>query len=331
VSGHRLWRLGWSILVAFSAASRAVAEPAHAAHIEWLAPASCPSVETLRSAVGRLLGESLHEGSALEAKAQVSHDNDDRFTLVLSIKTAEGEGTRSVRADTCSGVLDIAAFSIALAINPELDAPRPPEASAPAPEKPEPEPEAPPMAAIGAPHEATPPSEPAAATPPTELWFGAAGVLDSSLMPSPAWGLRGFGDVRLAGKLRLGLSGELFLPQTREIPGGGGDFSLWLLGAHACYQTTLGVPFAGCATFEAGRLSGEGRGVPDQLRQRSPLWLPGASLVALPALSRSLTGVVGVSGRFPVQRDRFVVKAGQLLRVPAFSLEVWAGIAFRAL
>jgi len=276
-----------------------------------------------------LLGEPLSEGSALEAVAQVSHDEDGRFTLVLDIKTAEGEGTRSLRADTCDGLLDLAAFSIALAINPDLEAAGPTkEASA---EPPRLEPTPPPAAA---PPRETPAgrSQPDPKSAPPELWLGAAGVLDTALLPRTAWGLRGFADVLVAGKLRLGLSGSLFLPQTRQIAGGaGGDFSLWLLGVHACYQAALGVPLAGCATLESGRLSGEGRGVPNELSQHSQLWMPGVSVLAAPALARSVAAVVGVSGRFPTRRDRFVVKSGELLKIPAWSLEVWMGIGFRAL
>jgi hypothetical protein len=150
-------------------------------------------------------------------------------------------------------------------------------------------------------------------------------------LPRTASGLRGSADVLVAGKLRLGLSGALFVPQTRQIAGGAGDFSLWLLGAHACYQVALAVPLAGCATLESGRLSGEGRAVPNELSQHSQLWMPGVSLLAAPALARSVAAVVGVSGRFPTRRDRFVVKSGELLKIPAWSLEVWAGIGFRAL
>jgi hypothetical protein len=309
----------------------------HAAHLEWTAPDGCPQTDELHSAVERLLGEPLVQGAELEARGRVTHDDDARYTLVLTVQTPEGEGTRSVRADSCEGILDIAAFSIALAINPELSTATPPEESGPsAPPQPEPrsEPEPAPPTASDSAHEPTrvaaPEPEPAPPKAP-ELWFGAGGVVDSSLLPSPAAGFTGFADVRILGQLRFGLSGQIFLPQSHDISGGGGRFSMWLADAHACWQTAFGVALAACANFQVGAVHGTGHAVPEILSQDSRLWLPGASVLAFPSFSRSWSGVLGASARVPLQRDKFVVHAGQLHEIPGFSVEVWAGVMLRAL
>lgn len=311
---------------------------AHAASVEWKAPAVCPDAAALRAAVERLLGEPLLEGDAFRAKADVTLDDDARFTLVLSVRTPEGEGTRTVRADTCDGILNIAAFGIALALNPDLAATTPlPEASVePAPSAapvPPPEPRAPSAPSEPATPPPSPPPAPAErARAPAELWVGGHGFIDSSLLPSASVGLGALADAVLFERFRVGLGGQLAAPQTHYLnAGSGGSFSFWSLDVHACGQLQLTVPLAVCPTFRAGSLRGQGRRVQPALTQESRLLAPGLTMLSLPALSRRFSAVLGLSALFPLERDIFVVHAGPVHQVPAFSLELSAGVVWRAL
>jgi hypothetical protein len=333
VAGQRLSLVPLSLLAAaiFCAAPSV---SAHTAQLEWSAPPSCPDAAELRSRVERLLGAPLSEGRTFEARAEVSEDGDARFTLTLSVRTPDGEGTRRVRADTCEAALNVAAFAIALAMNPELaNTASPPDGTAELvapPATPTPPPASSPRPAEE-PAQRPAPAEPPRRTPPPELWFAARAVLDTSLLPSPAAGFGALADVLFLEHIRAGLGGTWFVPQTHYLETGqGGHFSLWSLEAHVCWQERIGIPLAACPTFQFGRLYGEGRAVSPRLDQQSTLWMPGLRLLALPPLSRDFSLVAGATGSFPLERDSFVVNAGTVHEIPAFSLEIWVGVAVRA-
>jgi hypothetical protein len=308
---------------------------ARGARLEWEAPPACAGGDALRAAVERLLGGPLEAGGTFEAHARVTLDEDRAFTLVLSVRTPEGEGTRSVRADRCDALLNVAAFSIALAINPELDqtarpvdgtteiTPLPPPPSRPAQRRP--------PRRMSSERATTPPLARSKSVP-AELWMAAHGVADSSLLPSPGGGPGATLEAALFGAIRIGVSGAWFVPQTRYLDSGsGGEFSLWTLGLHACGQAELGVRLAACPTLRVGTLHGQGRGVAERLSQKSQVLAPGLTLMALPELSERVSAFVGVAGIFPLRRDVFVVNAGPVHEIPAFSLQLLAGLSFRAL
>ena len=315
-TGVARWNIGsWPLLVGAGAFLSPAGVSAHAAHLEWTAPAICPDAMALRTAVERLLGEPLLEGDAFEARARVTLDPDASFTLVLDVRTPEGEGTRTVRAETCEGALNVAAFGIALAINPELAATTssPEDAREPAP----PLPPVPPPPAPPTEPELRPPSNPSPAPAPprasvAELWTGAQAIVDTSLLPSPAVGFGLSVDVLLGGHFRLGGSGELFIPQRHDVASGeGGLFSLWSLHVRACYEERLGVAVAACPTLQIAQVEGEGRGASPRLTQQSLVLAPGASVLVLPNLSRRLAAVLAASIVFPVKHDTFVVNAAR--------------------
>jgi hypothetical protein len=330
---RRLQLASGSLLVAKGVFFAAPPAFAHAAHLEWSAPPACPGLTELRAQVERLLGEALVEGRAFEAKAEVTPDEDQKFTLVLSVRTPEGEGTRRVRAETCEAALNVAAFGIALAINPELAVTaNPPDAAtgivaspAPTPAPVAPPPEEP--AHRPAPPRATPPS-----TPSPEVWLGARALLDTSLLPSPAAAFGAFADILVLEHIRAGFGGSWFVPQTHTLETGqGGLFSLWMLDVHACWQGRLGIPIAACPSFQFGRLSGEGRGVSPRLTQESWVLAPGLSVLMLPRVSNRVSVIAGASASFPLKHDSFVVNAGTVHEIPVVTLELWAGVALRAL
>ena len=317
---------------------------ARSAHFEWTAPPECASVETLRARVEGVLGEDLSEGDAFDASASVTRDTGGSFTLTLSVRTADSTGTRTVHADDCASLLQVAAFSIALALNPELAAAvSPPVAESAEPPKatplaPEPRATTPPPPAAPKPQAAdedapltTDPSaqnsEPA---PAPELWFAGHALFDSSLLPHPASGLEALGEVLLFERIRLGLGGEAFLPQLKRGATGGGYFTLWSLDAHACVQGRFGIVLGACPTFRLAQEHAAGRGVVPALRQTAWVPAPGMTLLALAALSPRLAASLRATGVVTLDRATFVIRSGQVHAIPDFSFELALGMVVRA-
>jgi hypothetical protein len=304
------------------------------AHLEWNGPAECSDTAALHAAVERLLDEPLSDGDAFSAKASVVEAANGRFTLNLSIRTPEGEGTRAVEADSCKTLLNVAAFSIALALNPDLAA---------APEQPgravAAEPDAEPSATPSGPPAAPTSTVPSAAVhdtqvpehgKPAALWFAAHAVIDTSLLPAVAAGGEALGELVLSERVRFGLGGAAFVPQTTLSEAGGGHFSLWSLEGHVCAQAPFGVELGLCPTFHLAHVHGEGRGVAPRLSQSSWVPAPGIVLLALAEWSPHLAASLRATGLFPLNRDTFVIHAGPVHKIPAFSGELALGVAVRA-
>jgi len=331
------YKLSISALLALAACSLTRSAHAEAARLAWNAPPGCPPETALRAEVARLLGEATVEGGGFDATADVTAEDAAHFTLVLRVRTAGGAGTRTLNAQTCDSLLNVAAFSIALAVNPDLataaedaapakpreESPKPP---APAPTEP---PAAPPVAEP--PAQAPPPELAGAPSPPPELWFGARFSWDSSLMPSPAYGAGVTADTVLFEVLRLGLAGQVFLPQKELLSSGtGGYFTLWTLEGHACYEVAPRAALALCPLVQWGVMHGSGRGVALQLEQTSTFFAPGAALLARVPLAPPWAVVLGMSALVPLSHDKFVVNAGQVHEIPSFSAQGLLGVEGRA-
>ncbi len=311
---------------------------ARSAHLEWNAPAGCADTAALRAAVERLLDEPLSEGDEFRAQATVARASDGSFTLTLSIRTPDDLGTRTVEANDCEALLHVAAFSIALALNPGLaensnGAPEPAASAPPPTSEPAPASVTKPPAPL-APPAPPPPTAPerSSARPlaqPTNLWFSALGVIDSSLLPAWAPGFAALGELSLLERYRVGLGGAAFVPQTTTSADGGGHFSLWSLEAHACAQARVGVELGACPTFQLAHVQGEGRNVTPRLSQQAWVPAPGLTLFAARELTQRLAGSWRVTGIFPLNHDAFVVHAGPVHTIPHFSAELAVGLAVR--
>jgi hypothetical protein len=354
--------VGWLALVVTGVTALARPARAYSLELEWDAPRACPDLGDLHLAVERLLGETLLEGAASRAVARVTQDDDGRFTLALAIRTPDGEGKRDVRTDSCANALDIAAFAIALALNPELrvDGPTSGRTS-----------NAPAAALAASPRSTrassdfestgtTAPSagstalvarldsdrsrepEPGVVLPPNErnrggasraphapeVWLGAHALLDSSFLPTPALGMSITAELRIGGWMRLGVRPALFLPQEDELESGaGGRFTLWSAEVYGC--AAFGA-MAVCPLFQYGVLHGTGRNVVPTLEQSSRIYAPGAALLGSLGVTRSTEARLGLAGLFPLSRDVFTVQDGKVHEVPSVSLEVSLGAATRA-
>jgi hypothetical protein len=70
--------------------------------------------------------------------------------------------------------------------------------------------------------------------------------------------------------------------------------------------------------------------VEERLEQRSTLLAPGGAVFGRLTVAKDVVAVAGVSGLFPLSRDQFVVNAGQVHEIPAFSLQAQLGLEIRA-
>jgi hypothetical protein len=189
-------------------------------HIEWVAPAGCPSHEEILGVVERILGSSALQ-SAVDARVTVTQD-EGGFHAEVTVTASGATSTRSVNGESCRAVGDAAALIVALAANPAASA----EDAVPA-----------------SPAPAHPPSiEPVASAPNPERRRTA--FLDASLFVDlgslPSTGLGGeFG----VGWNPLHLDVEIvaaFLASQRatlaSIPSQGADLRFARVGARACYE-----------------------------------------------------------------------------------------------
>jgi hypothetical protein len=288
----------------------------------------------------------LGEDELLGAEASVVHDADGRFTLVLSIRTRETQGTRTVRADDCASLLDVAAFAVALTINPELALDREPASAAKganAVTQAE-SPKAPPSDGIVTdrskqlvpvlPRRLLPTRgsvvSPSSSAVSPEYWLGVQIAADTSLLPRQSVGGAVSADVLLFDWFRAGVLGKLFARQQATLTTGrGGEFWRWALEGRACYQSRASVRVGLCPTFQFGVEHGKGVGVAQSLGAKSTIYGPGAALLGFFPMSRRVATSLGLETVFPLSRDVFRVRAGPVHEIPAFSLEFALAVQFR--
>lgn len=302
--------------------------------VEWTAPAECPDRTALMAELGRLLGEAGLRSGPFTAVAQVTSHPAHGFELELHFSTADGSGTRHFQAADCHALVRLAAFSIALAIDPTVGAggtPPPPPASAdPAPTQSSTV--APAAASIAKPSVGpivTPSDSPSPPAPQARdgFWLGAQVVGDSALMPHPGAGLSLWGHRSWSQQaLRLGLSAEWFLPQSEVLPtGGGGEFSLWLVEARGCYGRGQQLQLALCPTLTSGLEIGEGIDVEGARTQRSWFLAPGLALLGVARPGARWLSTLEAQVLFPFPRDEFVVRGAPVHRLPTVSLQISVG------
>ncbi len=155
----------FALIVAAAATCTATAAQADEArteriHLDYSAPVGCPSEQEFEARVHARTHRVQFAPNEKEARVfDVRLEKGSPATGRVTVRRAQSaEGTRNVRADTCSDVADALALVVALAVDPTaLSAP--PPAPAPAVE--------PPPVVDVAPHAPTPPQPPATEPPST--------------------------------------------------------------------------------------------------------------------------------------------------------------------
>ncbi len=241
-------------------------EPQARFELSWQAPDGCPEETAFRNQVLRLAGNDTQPESALQAKVNIERSAADSFKLTLQTESEGRSGTRVLEGNSCGAVVDAAALTLALILNPEA-------------------------VALGA--NAAPPSDPRVDVPPppkkSEPFRPSQGPrvrfvagpelgMQAGTMPSfgPSFALSfGLG----VGDGWAWLSGNFAPPQHPTVEGypdaGGSLFSIsgTALGCWDVASEALVV--APCAGAELSWVRGEGEGVSDP--QAAAVYWPSAA------------------------------------------------------
>jgi hypothetical protein len=242
-------------------------EPQAQFELSWQAPEECPEETAFRNQVLRLAGHDTQPESALQAKVSIERSAADSFKLTLQTESEGRSGTRVLQGSSCGAVVDAAALTLALILNPEAVAEG---ANAPPP---------PDDARVDAP---PPPkkSEPFRPSQRARLRFvgGPELGLQAGTMPSfgPSFGLSfGLG----VGDGWAWLTGNFAPPQHPTVeghPDAGGSLFMISGTALGCWDVASNaLVLAPCAGAELSWVRGEGEGVSDP--QAAGVYWPSAA------------------------------------------------------
>jgi hypothetical protein len=287
-----------------------MATPTPPVHLEWVAPAGCPSHGEILEAIERTVGAGAR-GGAVDARVIVTA-GERELRAELTVSASGATSTRSLTGESCRAIADAATLVIALAANPDAV----PLASPPAPPPP-----APPTSA------AAPPPVPRRA-----VFVEASFLVDSAILPAAGLG----GELAVGwspAHFALEITGAFVGPERATLasaPSQGA--SLWLghLGARACYELfdariDVGPCLGGGVEWTPARGFGT---TPDQpanaTGQMGVGSLGGRAIVR--ASSRVALRLVG-EAVVPLTRPTFVIDGGgQVFQTPAASFRATAGV-----
>jgi hypothetical protein len=215
--------------------------------LTWNAPVDCPTRDEVTVEITRLLSASAESRVEVTARADVSHDQENRWHARLSVRTRDAHSERTLDAESCPAIASATAVIVALAVEggmPDRVSPSASQAS-----KPE-------------------PASPSAAQPRgSQVVIGAAGVFDAGSLPLFAPGVEGslgWATSWSRWRVRAVATGSFFpsqdsapLPDRSGAPGEFGRFELFAAAARVCGSIVLGAVDVGpCLGAEADVMTG---------------------------------------------------------------------------
>ncbi len=281
-------------------------------HIEWVAPAGCPSQQEVLGVVERIVGPSALR-SAVDAQVTVTQDEHE-FHAQVTVSASGATSTRSLTGESCRAVGDATALIVALAANPDANP------VLPVPTEPPPAP---------------PPAIEPAASPSPELrrvaFLDASFFVDVGSLPSTGVG----GELGIGWNpvhLDLEIVGALLASQRATLasnPSQGADLRFAHVGARACYELfdtrlDVGPCLGGGVEWVAARGFGS---APDQPANATGNLVVGSlGMRAIGRLSSRVVLRLVVEASVPSPRPPFVIDGGgQVFRMSAVSVSGTAG------
>jgi hypothetical protein len=246
--------------------------PAHAASLNWSAPAECPEKPAVEAQIEHSIGRPLGEVHGIDFEVTIERQSPRKWHLELTTHARTPEGdvrARELSGQSCAEVSEAAALAIALTITsrpdavsgkePQLTETDTPETPVPSLKSEPAQPSANQGAQAAETADASKDSQPSAAAIPLEFSAAALIVVDTAILPAPAPGASLELAVRY-GAFKAIVLGAILAEQEKELDADrGGRFRLALLGALLCLQPSAeGGSMLGCAGFELGQLSAEG-------------------------------------------------------------------------
>jgi hypothetical protein len=298
-----------------------------AAELGWTGPKDCQRSSAVAEKVEALVGRPLASIDGLRFTLEVTHGGSDWKLDLGTTQPPDGEPRhRTLNGKSCVEVTDAAAVLIAMSIENAAPPPTPTATPTPAPSATASNVASSESArsrtdAGTAPHRERPPPNRLRAS------VGAGALFDTAALPGPAFGVAAGAALR-TGAARFEAQADVLFPETVALADGAkADISLLSGALLACLaHDTSQLALLGCAGFELGRLSGEGRQVTDP-HIASALWAAiraetGAELSLSPALH--LTGRIGLT--MPVTRPEFVLDGNLVHRPAAVGLRALLGV-----
>jgi hypothetical protein len=291
--------------------------PSLPVHIEWVAPAGCPSRDEMLGVVERIVGANALR-SAVDARVIVTRD-ERGFHAEVTVSSSGATSTRSLVGESCRAVGDAAALVVALAASPEENPPAPRLPAAPAP--------------ILAP----PPERDASPAPPRVrrvVFVDASFFVNDGSLPS----------LGLGGELGVGwnpahwdleIVGAFLAPQRATLASmssQGADLWLAHLGARACYELfDARLDVGPCVGGGVQWVTAQGFGsLPDvPAKATGNLVVGSLGGRAIGRLSSRVVLRLVVEASVPSTRPTFVIiggdQVGQVFRTSAASFVATAG------
>jgi hypothetical protein len=315
--------------------------------LTWKAPPDCPTEDAVRSEALRLLaGPPIAADRRVVASAQVVHLATGRWRVEVSMSSATAEGRRSLEAGTCSGLANATALIVAIMVDPDRAgaAAAAPAASttSPAPASPPPPVVQPPPAAAALPPSAPAPppvdapgSRPSPIGPPR--WAaGAWALVDTSTLPSVAYGVGG-GVAVLVWHLRADAAVGFLPPSTYGVStesGVGAEMSLWAGSLDLAYVFSRGpLELALGAGAEAAHISAVGVALKEPV-----VGVPGSATWPALRAGGTLTAPIykpiflrlSAEAVAPLERPRFVIDPlGTVHQPSAVAARLGVGVELR--
>jgi hypothetical protein len=273
--------------------------------LTWNAPAECPTRDAVVDEVARVLTASHESRVQVDARVDISRDDQGRWHAALSLATRDAHSSRVLDAESCPAIASATAVIIAIAVEGGLPEPTPP-AAAPSTRPP----------SI---HVSTPPRE-----FPSQLIVTAAATVDAGMLQSPAPGVEaalGWAYSLPRWRIRAAASGSFFLPQdsglvtcTRSSSGPcpavgeSGHFNLFAAAARVCGSIVeQAFDLGPCLGVEIDVMNGAGEG-PAQSIRSTGVWPSAlASLLASWSFSRHLAITARAEGFYAPKPVQFVL------------------------
>jgi hypothetical protein len=317
------------------------------ATVVWEQGSACADAVAFDDALTRRLGTKAEGREWVEVDARVSAiAGESGVRVQVQLRTAHGETTREMAADSCTELIDALALLVAMHVDPLLD-PTGPEAviveAELEAELPEPTPSEPP------PREPTPPEPTPVKVEPEPLPIVEAARPRSKPRPRPRGLARidvgaGAGPLPRFGPV-VGLAvGVLWLPLRAEVrarylarqrfeqdAGRGALLQAWTVGPRICGEPGIAkLTFPICLGLDAGAMHGEGRGVARQSTgTRAMIVLP-ASVGLAVQVHRVIALTVEAEAGATLLRPRFVIaNLGTLYETPAWLFRAALGLEVR--
>ncbi len=300
VPAVRPWVFVYAVtaLVLLCAAHPRAAAASLPLELRWDAPDDCPRAAAFEAAVSRLVGSA--SSATVRAKVRITRDDTGNYTLALTTELNEISGERVLQGRVCQVLVDAAAVTVALILNPnieiasEVDTPTEPKAATPA---------QPADVKVVAPA-----SQPAAQSKSTPIrWLGTGALgLTFGVFPRPipdvSLGL-GLASPKYSARFSASYSPpkDVYLAEPSNVGG-----RLWLLSLKlaGCWTAAASAPRIG-ACFEGNwtRMQGDGLNVPVKRRAVTTYWFaPGLGVFADQQLAPHAMFELAASVAVPIYR-----------------------------